>query len=445
MVPNELLPVGARLQHFSHNWEAISSWAHSVVSNGLGWEWIRSPPPLRLFHQRETPELLEFVSNMTSKGVIERCKVLRFQGRLFSVEKRDSLERRVILDLSHLNLFIRCDKFKMTTVAQVRTLLPLGAFTCSIDLSDAFWHVPVAERFRSFLGFSLGRKRYRFRAMPFGLNVAPRIFTKLASSVVRILRMRGIQIVAYLDDWLIWASSPRLCQEALEETMSLLQNLGFRINLKKSRLTPQRVFVWLGLKWDLRSHTLSIPLQKRKLAASMVRRLLRSPLTTRRKQESVHGFLQFLSVAIPILKIRLKDFQRVWRGRARKSLRDRLSPRPRAFRRILLPWSRESAFNKKVPLSLPPISEVIHTDASKTGWGGHSKRKQVQGTWSPLFRTFHINFLELMAVFLTLRKLRPPRGSHIRLVLDNQTAVLCIKRGDLGPLPSMQWFCLSRN
>ena len=34
-----------------------------------------------------------------------------------------------------------------------------------------------------------------------------------------------------------------------------------------------------------------------------------------------------------------------------------------------------------------------------------------------------------MAVFLTLRKLHPPRGSHIRLVLDNQTAVLCIKRG----------------
>ena len=113
----------------------------------MGWEWIRSSPPLRLFFQRETPELLEFVSKLTSKSVIERCKVLRFQGRLFSVEKKDTLERRVILDLSRLNLFIRCDKFKMTTVAQVRTLLPPGAFTCSIDLSDAFWHVPVAERF----------------------------------------------------------------------------------------------------------------------------------------------------------------------------------------------------------------------------------------------------------------------------------------------------------
>ena len=120
----------------------------------------------------------------------------------------------------------------MTTKAKVQTLLPPAAFTCSIDLSDAFWHVPVAERFQSYLGFSVGRKCYRFKAMPFGLNVAPRIFTKLASSVVRILRMRGIQVIAYLDDWLIWASSPRLCQEALEETMSLLRKLGFCINLK---------------------------------------------------------------------------------------------------------------------------------------------------------------------------------------------------------------------
>ena len=103
------------------------------------------PPPLCLFYQRETPELLEFVSNMTSKGVIKRCKALRFQGD-FLAEKRDSLKRRVILDLSHLNLFIRCDKFKMTTVVQVRTLLPHGTFTCSIDLSDVLWLAHMGQQ-----------------------------------------------------------------------------------------------------------------------------------------------------------------------------------------------------------------------------------------------------------------------------------------------------------
>ena len=34
-----------------------------------------------------------------------------------------------------------------------------------------------------------------------------------------------------------------------------------------------------------------------------------------------------------------------------------------------------------------------------------------------------------MAVFLTLRKLDPPQGTHILLNVDNQTAVSCLRRG----------------
>ena len=63
---------------------------------------------------------------MTLKGVIEMCKFLCFQGRLFSVKKRDSLERRAILDLLCLSKFIQCDKFKIITITQVWTCFPQG-------------------------------------------------------------------------------------------------------------------------------------------------------------------------------------------------------------------------------------------------------------------------------------------------------------------------------
>ena len=96
-----------------------------------------------------------------------------------------------------------------------------------------------------------------------------------------------------------------------------------------------------------------------------------------------------------------------------------------AFRRLLLPWTQASSFRAEVP----PVSITIHLDASTSGWGGHSEHKKVRGSWSPLFRTFHINVLELMTVRLCLLKICPPRGVNIHLVLDNQTAVLCIRRG----------------
>ena len=80
-------------------------------------------------------------------------------------------------------------------------------------------------------------------------------------------------------------------------------------------------------------------------------------------------------------------------------------------------------------INSPPASVIIHTDASLEGWGGHSENKSVSGTWSPALQNCHINVLELMAVFLTLRSLRPKKGVHIKLFIDNQTAVHCLRRG----------------
>ena len=185
--------VGGRLASFSHRWSR-DAWAFRVVKRGLTWEWCAPPPPFRPFHQAPTPQLEEFVQDMLKAGSIEETSSLLFQGPLFSVPKKDTDKRRVILDLSTLNKSIACPTFKMTTVDDVRQVLPLNAFTTSIDLKDAYWHVPINPYYRKFLGFRLGNKKFQFRAMPFGLNIAPRIFTKLCRPILRELRMRGVKI-----------------------------------------------------------------------------------------------------------------------------------------------------------------------------------------------------------------------------------------------------------
>merc|ERR1711911_417194 len=53
----------------------------------------------------------------------------------------------------------------------------------------------------------------------------------------------------------------------------------------------------------------------------------------------------------------------------------------------------------------------------------------VRGTWSFSLSQCHINFLELMAAYLVLRELSPPKGTHIQLVMDNSSAVACVRRG----------------
>ncbi|MEL7079583.1 MAG: reverse transcriptase domain-containing protein, partial [Cyanobacteria bacterium J06582_2] len=274
-----------------------------------------------------------------------------------------------------------------------------------------------------------GRKAFRFKVLPFGLNIAPRIFTKLGNCVVKLLRSKGVSVIAYLDDWLIWAQSQEECHRSTQLTVMTLKNLGFQINLQKSRLIPNRIFNWLGLRWNLQKQVLCIPAAKQTATVKSVRTFLLQKRTSRRKQESLHGSLLFLSVVDPMLKTRLKDFLRIWKSRSNAKGRDQMLHLPQAFARILKPWTKLKAFRKTVPLKPPPVSAVIHTDASTTGWGGYWGNQTAQGTWSFLFQRFHINLLEMMAVLLVLKHLKPPKNSHIRLIMDNMTTVACIRRG----------------
>ena len=90
----------------------------------------------------------------------------------------------VILDLSKINKFIRCDQFRMFTIANIHTLLPKNAYTVSINMTDAYWYVPIARHLTPYLGFKLGNTKYVFKVMPFGLNIASQVFAKLGKAII---------------------------------------------------------------------------------------------------------------------------------------------------------------------------------------------------------------------------------------------------------------------
>ena len=363
------------------------------------------------------------------KGAIEVSEDIIRQNRLFDVPKKDTEERRVILDLKKLNLFIGCETFKMTTVAQVRKILPKGGWAVSIDLKDAYWHVPVAQKFRKFLGFKLGEESYRFKVMPFGLNIAPRMFTKLVNVVIKCLRQKNVLVVNYLDDWLVWGQTKVECEKAMKETLLEIEKRGFIVNVEKSNLIPSQDFQWLGIQWNLKEATLTIPNQTRRKASNAVRTFLKKKKVTRRFLEKLMGLLQFCSITDPWLKVKLKDINKFWLKSACNRLRDKSHMLRLKQKVALSPWNKMKAFRRKTKLHPGPVTHIVHTDASKWGWGGHSDVQTTFGKWSAVMSKCHINFLELRAADLVLRKFNPPRGSHIKLVMDNSTAVACITRG----------------
>ncbi|CAJ0939098.1 unnamed protein product [Ranitomeya imitator] len=180
----------------------------------------------------------------------------------------------------------------MESVSSAIKILFPDCFMAAIDLKDAYYHVPIHRAYQNFLRvavFVQGQlKHYQYAALPFGLSIAPRIFTKLMSEVMSFLRSRDIVIVPYLDDFLVIGRSVDHCLAQIEEVTTTLAVLGWEINVAKSRLTPEKVQSFLGLVLDSTRQLCLLPESKISKIQSLVE-LGHQPVMTVRKAMSLLG------------------------------------------------------------------------------------------------------------------------------------------------------------
>jgi hypothetical protein len=74
--------------------------------------------------------------------------------------KKDSTKWRLIADLSPLNKFIFCERFRMDTTKLLLTALSQGMFAARLDLKDAYLHVPIHASKRRYLRFGINNCIY---------------------------------------------------------------------------------------------------------------------------------------------------------------------------------------------------------------------------------------------------------------------------------------------
>ncbi len=62
----------------------------------------------------------------------------------------------------------------MLAMKTIMSQIQGGDWFVTIDLKDAYFHIQVVQRHRSFLRFAFGGKAYQYKVLPFGLALAPR-------------------------------------------------------------------------------------------------------------------------------------------------------------------------------------------------------------------------------------------------------------------------------
>ncbi len=97
--------------------------------------------------------------------------------------------------------------------------------------------------------------------------------------------------------------------------------------------------------------------------------------------------------------------------------------------RHLLMWRDPVFLQSGVRMGAIHRRHMITTDASMTGWGAVLEGRPASGEWKEEFLFWHINCLELRAVFLALKYFLPILGGyHIIVRTDNMAVVSHINR-----------------
>ena len=338
---------------------------------------------------------------------------------------------RPVLDLSSLNKFLDNKPFRMETAASLRDAIHPGDWATSLDLKDAYFHILVHPRDRKWLRFVWRGKVYQFKALPFGLAPAPWIFTKITRELCIHARELGIRLRAYLDDWLILASSRSLCSSNTNTLLAITQRLGFSLNEEKSELTPAQSFVFLGMAFDTVSWQVRPAPHRLSRLQTLLQDLLSQQAAPARRLAALLGQMESLSCLIPLGCLHKRDFQRRFRERWCQASQPWDLPIHLApwFQPSITQWLNQPWLSQGVPITLPPHQTELYTDASNLGWGAHSGSLTASGIWPPHMASLHINLLELEAVVLALRQFSHSlSGKRILLRTDNTTVTCYINR-----------------
>ena len=145
------------------------------------------------------------------------------------------------MDVSCLDKYVKKTRFSMESSRTVWSAIQLGDWMISIDMQDAYFHIPIHQSSRKYLRCCFEGKIYQFRAMCFGLSMAPRVFTRVLAPLAKLTHLAGFRILLYVDDWLILAKTLEEMIRASQFVLNLAKELGLVINYVKSNLLPQQV------------------------------------------------------------------------------------------------------------------------------------------------------------------------------------------------------------
>ena len=226
--------------------------------------------------------------------------------------------------------------------------------------------------------------------------------------------------------------TPLICQ--------LFEALGLVVNQKKSILTPHQTLEFLGFQVDTVSLQLIFPSKKLRKIQQLAQHLLHQPSVSVRDLVRFVGKTSASARAVWQAPLHFRALQFLINSVPLESHHTGTENIAQKFRTNLtltketkdnLKWW--CALDRKVQMQSPlqprVLTMTIESDASNMGWGARQSELLMGGRWSLEETSHHINYLELLAVFLALQCfVKHSSGITVQMKMDNVAVVTYINK-----------------
>jgi hypothetical protein len=383
-----------RLKACWPEWEKLhpNKFVTSIIKHGYILQWKDNQPPPAMWHKngKAAYEHTEFVSGriqeVESTHVIRECRRedLTCILKINVLPKKDSSELRLIIDGSPLKPYEIKRRFKLEQLwQQGRDIFSGCTHGSVIDISNAFYHIEMAEESKQYIGFEWLGKFYQYNNLPMGIHSAPFVFTEVTKPAVKKWRSLGIRVLKYMDDFPSGGTSATQQRLHAMYMCEHLRSLGWIIKMKKLIGLPEPLTVIPALGTLISFTDQKFYLQNKVIEE--IKQHARDLTSTRKvpvlKISQLAGMIVSRSHCLgPAARMRTRAMY--------KNIEDRLRPHEKGIQKC--GWNRFVSLRTNTKAELifwiekidsvngqPFQRECIHrtldvcinTDASQPGWG----------------------------------------------------------------------------
>ena len=426
--------LAGRLPKFLENWQQLTldPWVLQVVK-GYYIEFTTAPQQYQAPSEIHTSEtrcslIAEEVTELLSKGAIEETQAgpNSFISQIFPVEKKGGGYRPVV-NLKELNRFVKAEHFKMEGLHLLPSLMLQGDWMAKIGPQGCLSAGPNSPRPPPISSISMGGQDLPVQVSPIRPISSTQSFYQAAKASGRTTPTDRSKNDHLSGRHSFTPPELRSTRDPCFPSMPTFRGTGALNKQEEITSSPNsadRVFGVPNMLPDTQnSDTIretpkdppgcSPPTKPNHIVCERTSKVCRENISYNQSNPSSPIALQGPTEALP------PDTPQLAVEKFRTQVE--LSP---AARMDLTWWSEQASQMNGAPILPATPVLVIESDASNMGWGATNGHEQTGGLWSVEEAAHHINYLELIAVFLALKTFtRDQSQCTVLCKSDNVTAV----------------------